>query len=131
MKKNAVGHFEMYADARDAPARFYASLFDWALEPVPGMDYTLVKTVETGAQGPTQVGGINGGMMKRPAGFGANVWVNYVMVDSVDETLSRAQALGATVTRGKSPVPRMGWFAMLVDPQGNSFAIFQQDPKAA
>jgi predicted enzyme related to lactoylglutathione lyase len=34
------------------------------------------------------------------------------------------------VTRGKSPVPRMGWFAMLLDPQGNSFAVWQQDAKA-
>jgi predicted enzyme related to lactoylglutathione lyase len=30
----------------------------------------------------------------------------------------------------RSPVPGMGWFAMLVDPQGNEFAMWQTDPQA-
>lgn len=50
MKKNAVGHFEIYADDPDALTRFYTSLFDWSVEPMPGMDYRLVKTVETDFQ---------------------------------------------------------------------------------
>jgi len=30
----------------------------------------------------------------------------------------------------KSPVPGMGWFAMLIDPQGTPFAIWQSDSGA-
>ena len=30
----------------------------------------------------------------------------------------------------RAPVPGMGWFAMLVDPQGNSFAMWERDPDA-
>ncbi len=131
MKKNSVAHFEIYADNPDTLGQFYTSLFDWTIEPVPGMDYRLLKTVETDAHGmPTQPGGINGGMLKRPAGYAVDAWVNYVNVDSVDQTVERAQKLGAKVTRGKSPVPGMGWFAMLIDPQGNQFALFQQDENA-
>ncbi len=32
--------------------------------------------------------------------------------------------------KGKSPVPGMGWFAMLIDPQGNPFALWQTDSSA-
>ncbi len=30
----------------------------------------------------------------------------------------------------KRPVPEMGWFAQLTDPEGNIFAIWQTDAKA-
>jgi predicted enzyme related to lactoylglutathione lyase len=130
VKKNPVVHFEIYADDPDKLAQFYTTLFDWTIEPVPG-DYRLIKTVETDAQGmPTQPGGINGGMLKRPAGYEGRAWVNYVNVDSVDRAVERAQALGATVMLPKMPVPGMGWFSMLVDPQGNAFAVWQQDSGA-
>ena len=131
MKKNSVAHFEIYADDPDKLQAFYGGLFDWSFEPVPGMDYRLVKTVDTDAKGvPTQPGGINGGMMKRPQGYDARAAVNYVNVDSIEQTAERAKELGATMTKGKSPVPGMGWFAMFVDPQGNNFAIWQTDPNA-
>jgi uncharacterized protein len=131
MRKNTVSHFEIYADDPDKLQQFYTSLFDWTVDPVPGMDYRLIKSVETSPDGmPTQPGGINGGMLKRPAGYKANAWVNYVMVDSVDQMVERAKKLGAKVTKEKSPVPGMGWFAMLIDPQGNDFALFQQDANA-
>ena len=128
--KNSVSHFEIYGDDPDKLARFYTSLFDWTFEPVPGMDYQLIRTVDTDAAGrPVQVGGINGGMLRVP-GFSPGAWVSYVNVESVDGSLARAQALGAKVTKGKTPVPGMGWFAMMVDPQGNNFAIFQPDSEA-
>jgi uncharacterized protein len=54
-------------------------------------------------------------------------WLNYVNVESIDPALDRAQKLGGRVMKRKSPVPGMGWFAMLIDPQGNPFAIWQAD----
>jgi predicted enzyme related to lactoylglutathione lyase len=32
--------------------------------------------------------------------------------------------------KGKQPGLGMGWFAMLTDPQGNMFALWQTDPDA-
>lgn len=131
MAKNPVVHFEIYGDDPDKLQQFYTGLFDWSVNPIPGMGYRLIKTVETDAKGmPAQAGGINGGMLERPTGFKVGSWVSYVSVESVDAALERAQTLGGKVTRGKAPVPGMGWFAMLADPQGNSFAIWQDDPKA-
>ena len=131
MAKNSVVHFEIYADDPDALAKFYTNLFDWKVETVPSMDYRMVQTTETSADGqPTQPGGINGGIVKRPTGYQMNGSANYVSVDSIEATVEKAKKLGARVTREKMPVPGMGWFAMFIDPQGNHFAIWKADPNA-
>lgn len=130
--KNSVAHFEIYADDPDRLGRFYTTLFDWSLQPVPGMDYTWVKTVDTDERGmPTQPGGINGGFMKRPPGYDTRAWVSYVNVESVDATLKRARELGAKVTKEKGAVPGMGWYAMILDPEGNPLGLWQTDRAAA
>jgi predicted enzyme related to lactoylglutathione lyase len=69
-------------------------------------------------------------MMKRPEGYNGHAWINYVSVDSLDAYVDHAQKLGAKVMKSKTPVPGMGWFAMLVDPQGNEFALWQTDSSA-
>jgi predicted enzyme related to lactoylglutathione lyase len=130
LKGNAVAHFEIYGDDPEKLSDFYKSLFNWTIEPYPGMDYRVIKTVETDARGAaTQPGGINGGMMKRPAPE-LRGWLNYVNVASVDEWAQKAQKLGARLMKPKSAVPSMGWFAILVDPQGNPFALWQTDHEA-
>jgi predicted enzyme related to lactoylglutathione lyase len=53
-----------------------------------------------------------------------------VNVESVDRSVARAKELGAKVTKPKAAVPGMGWFAMLTDPQGNDFALWQTDATA-
>lgn len=129
MRKNPVVHFEIYADDLDALQTFYTGLFDWTVEPVPGMDYRIIRTVESDAEGmPIQPGGIGGGMMKRPAD--APGTINYVNVESMDTMLEHARSLGATVIKHRTAVPGMGWFAILTDPQGNPFGMWQTDPAA-
>jgi len=131
MKQNHVAHFEIYANQPDKLSDFYSQLFDWTIETVPGMDYRLVKTTETNERGmPTSPGGINGGIAKRPDGYNDRAWVNYVNVDSIEASVERAQKLGATLMKEKLPVPGMGWFAMLTDPEGNIFSLWQTDPNA-
>jgi uncharacterized protein len=131
MKKNGVVHFEIYARDAEKLAKFYSSVFDWTIEAMPGMDYHYVKTVDTDEKGtPTQPGGINGGLLVRPAGFEDRGWINYINVDALDPAVRRAEDLGAKVMKPRAPVPGMGWFAMLTDPQGNSFAMWERDPSA-
>jgi predicted enzyme related to lactoylglutathione lyase len=127
---NPVVHFEIYADDPSKLSDFYKGLFDWKIDKAPEMDYWMIHTVPTDAKGmPAQPGGLNGGMMKRPMPD-ARAWLNYVSVVSVDETVKKARSAGAQVMRPKSPVPKMGWFAILTDPEMNVFAIWQNDPNA-
>ena len=131
MHKNSVVHFEIYEDESGKLRQFYTSLFDWTVQQMPGMDYGLIHTVETDEKGmPSKPGGINGGIMKRPPGYEGRAWINYVNVESIDASVERAQKLGAKVMKGRSAVRGMGWFAILCDPQGNPFALWQGDANA-
>jgi predicted enzyme related to lactoylglutathione lyase len=127
---HGIVHFELPADDPEKLGKFYTDLFGWTIQKVPmgEMDYYMVQTVKTNEQGIPQEPGINGGMTKRMDPNQA--LVNYVQVESVDEYLAKAKKLGATEMMGKSPVPQMGWFALLVDPSGNQFGIWQDDPSA-
>jgi len=129
---NPVSHFEIYADNPTGLARFYTDVFDWKVEAMPGNDdYLLVQTVDVDAQRVAkQAGGINGGIMKRPDPKAPSI-INYVSVESLDGALERAAQRGGKVMKGKSPVPGMGWFAILSDPEGNPFALWQTDKAAA
>ena len=49
----------------------------------------------------------------------------------MDEYAQKAKRLGAEVVMSKTAVKSMGWFAMLRDTEGNVFAIWQTDEKAA
>lgn len=51
--------------------------------------------------------------------------INYIWVESVADYVARATELGGTVMMEKTPVGDMGWFAMLQDPQGNHFALWE------
>jgi len=99
---------------------------------MPGNDnYRLVQTVDVDSQRTAkQPGGINGGIMKRPDPKAPPI-INYVSVESLDGALERAAKLGAKVMKGKEVVPGRGWFAILSDPEGNPFALWQPDKAAA
>ena len=128
---NPVAHFEIYGDNPEKLASFYQKLFNWGISATPQVEgYWLIRTVPADAQSaPTQTGGINGGLMKRPMPE-ARAWMNYVTVKSLDESLKQAASLGAQILRPKSAVPKMGWFAMVADPEMNVFGIWQDDPDA-
>lgn len=128
---NGVVHFEVPADDAEKLSKFYADLFGWKIEKMSmeGTDYYSVMTVDTDEQGvPKAPGAINGGIAPRMAP--EQKPMNYVDVESVDAYVTKATGLGATVTMGKMPVPGMGWFASLVDPEGNPFGVWQSDTAA-
>jgi predicted enzyme related to lactoylglutathione lyase len=131
MQKNTVSHFEIYASDPKKLADFYTKMLDWKITEFPQMDYIMVSSGETDEQGMLkQPGAINGGIARRPEGFSINGAVNYSMVDSIEGSIERARSLGAKMTKGKTAVPGMGWFAMFIDPEGNNFAVFKADSEA-
>jgi predicted enzyme related to lactoylglutathione lyase len=126
-----VQHFEVYGDDPEKLASFYKEVFDWKFEPVPGMEYWTITTTQKDEKGvPTKPGAINGGLMKRPMPD-ARAWVNYVSVKSLEETLGILQRQGGKVLRSRTAVPKMGFFAIVADPEMNTFGIWQDDPNAA
>ena len=120
---NSVTHFEIFAEDPAPLAEFYRTLFGWKIEQAPGIDYFVI---DTGADGTS---GISGGLTVRPIPEPRS-WVHYVSVDSVDDSLAQVVALGGSVLRDKTAVPKTAWYAVAADPQGNVFALWQPDPRA-
>jgi predicted enzyme related to lactoylglutathione lyase len=54
------------------------------------------------------------------------LWLGYVSTDDLDASLRKAESLGARVYVGKTAIPDTGWFAVLADPQGATFALYQR-----
>ena len=120
---HTVVHFEIPANDPEQLADFYRRLFDWNIEKAPGMDYWLLNTVDEGQPG------ANGGMMKRQNPQQSPL--NYYGVESVEEFSRKVQSLGGTVVVPKQAVPQIGYFAICLDPDGNQFALFEDDRNAA
>ncbi len=130
MNSHGVVHFEIPANSPEELSKFYTELFGWKITKMPmgDTDYWTVETGPTGDQGPTEPGYIGGGIGPKT---GANQTpFNYVSVESVDDYVAKARGLGAKVLSEKVPVPGMGWFAQLQDPEENSFGVWQLDPSA-
>ncbi len=119
----SVTHFEIYAEGLPGLATFYRELFDWKIEQAPGIDYFRIQT------GSAENPGIAGGMLRRPI-QGPRSWVHYVHVDSIDQTIERVEKLGGKMIYPKTAVPKAAWYAVVEDPEGNIFSVYQPDPLA-
>ena len=119
---DAVSHFEIYAEDPTQLVEFYAALFEWTIEKAPGVDYWRI---QTGAGG----SGYNGGLTYRPI-EGPRSWVHYVTVEDLDHAVAQTEELGGSVLRAKAAVPKVGWYAVAADPEGNIFALWQHDKGA-
>jgi predicted enzyme related to lactoylglutathione lyase len=117
--KGAIGSF-CWADlmTRDArPAQeFYSGLFGWTFDPGDS-GYLHIKN------GTEYIGGIPPKEMQNQQA--PPHWLLYFMVDNCENSTSKAQSLGARVLAPPMPIPNVGSFSVLQDPQGAVFALFQ------
>ena len=120
--KHTIVHFEIPADDIERAKTFYSGLFGWQFSTPPSFDDYWV--FDTGDPAKDAGGGI---LSLQAVDQGI---VHYIQVESVDRYVARAQDLGAQVLLPRSPVPGMGWFAQLLDPKGNCFAIRESDGSA-
>jgi len=119
-----VVHFELPADNLERAQEFYRRAFDWSINTVPGMGYTLVQTTPSGKDGsPTEPGAINGGMLTRQPPIKNPVIT--IQVTSIDDSLQQIEKLGGQVLRGKQPVGDMGFAAYFSDSEGNVLGLWQ------
>jgi uncharacterized protein len=119
----SVRHFEIYAEDPASLAEFYRQLFSWQIELAPDQKYWRIEANAMPADE------LSGGITYRPIA-GARAWVHYVHVASLDDAVAEAERLGAVVLRPKTAIPTTGWDAVLADPEGNIFGVYQSDPTA-
>jgi len=123
-----VVHFEIPAENVDRAKEFYKKAFGWKMDAVQGMDYTMVQTSATDAQGtPKEPGSINGGMMIRKAPIKNPVIT--IDVEDMEKALEEIKHLGGKIVVGKMPVGDMGFSAYFKDTEGNVVGLWQNTRK--
>jgi len=124
-KMNKVVHFEIPADDLARARKFYQDVFGWKTQDVPGMDYVMATTAETGdnMMMPKEPGAINGGMMKRSDMVkGPSLAVD---VENIDNAIEKVRKMGGTLLTKKMEVGQMGYMAYFKDTEGNVLSLWQ------
>lgn len=106
----------------DAAMQFYGELLGWEFDG-PG-------AMPGDPPGEYYVARLRGrdvaGISSLPAGAPpAPAWITHVAVDSVDDAVKRAQAAGGTVVVEPFDAPPAGRMAVLSDPAGASFCVWE------
>ena len=70
---NPFLHVQLHTQDPEKAKKFYKELFDWKLEDVPDLNYTIIHVGE----------GTGGGMMRSPMPDALPQWVPYVLVDNI------------------------------------------------
>ena len=118
-----VQHFEIPADDMVRAKKFYASVFRWKIQDVPGMEYAMADSVETD-QNRQPIGGTNGGILKRNSEF-ANATSITITVEDVDKTIQDVIKAGGRLVREKKKFGNIGYVAYVNDTEGNIVGIRQ------
>jgi uncharacterized protein len=115
--------FEVPADDLGRAKEFYGSLFGWSFTKIPAAidDYWHI---DTGGKDATPDGGLMPRMHPKQS------ITNYVGVPSVTVAMKKVEKLGGTVCTSKTAVPRMGYFAICQDTEGNTFALWEMNERA-
>jgi uncharacterized protein len=107
-----------------ASLRFYGTLFGWTKG--PAHDMGAMGVYQIFEHGGTQVGG----MANVQGPSTAPSWLSYVHVADSTRAVAAAKAGGGRLLHGPMEVPGGSWIALMMDPQGGSFAV-QEAPRTA
>ena len=124
---NTVGYFEIQSSNPEREIGFYEAVFSWKFireESVP-IEYYRIETST-----------INGGLLKRPSPVpppesGTNAYVCSIQVADFDKTCDEILRRGGRVAMPKFAIPNRCWQGYFVDPDNNTFGVFEVDENAA
>lgn len=119
-----IVHFEIPSENVERAKKFYNGLFGWNMEKIPGpIEYWMFRTVND--KGEQTIGG--GILKKQNAGQGIT---NFIGVDSVAEYSKKVEEFGGKVKVPKTEVPGFGWYAICIDTEDNTFALWEANQEA-
>lgn len=123
--KYAPGSFcwiELATTDQNAAKTFYTSLFGWTVTDTPmgpGNDYSIFAL-----HGRTSAAGYTLQPDQRARGVPVH-WSLYIAVDNADQSAAKATQAGASVIMPPFDVPEAGRMAVLHDPTGAVFSLWQ------
>jgi predicted enzyme related to lactoylglutathione lyase len=114
-------HFEIPADDLERAKKFYSELFRWDIHEVPGRRMYMLIT-SSGEKA------ISGALMSRVNPL--QKVTNYIDVPSVDEYTAKIEQLGGKIVVRKKAIEGMGFFAICLDTENNTFGIWEENRNA-
>lgn len=118
--KDAAGAFcwnELAAHDLDKATAFYTQLGFTAEKVNMGQEYVVLSSD----------GKPRAGILKSPMPEAPQAWMPYVQVASTDQSVAKAEKLGAKVALAAHDVPTVGRIAVLNDPQGGWLGVLQPE----
>jgi uncharacterized protein len=104
----------------DAAKSFYGEVFGWTTRDMDMGEMGTYSMFQRGGETDT------GGLMARPPNVEAPPhWLTYIGSEDVDKTAAKAKKLGATLIVEGMDIPNVGRFAVIQDPVGAVFGVFQ------
>ena len=115
MAKHSVCHFEWSSTDLERTKSFLTGLFDWKFQ-AWGDEYLLFNPPE----------GPGGGIMKVDKVTPGKPPYIYIEVDEIEPYLEKVNQLGGKVDATKKEIPSIGWYAHILDPDGNIIGLFKE-----
>jgi predicted enzyme related to lactoylglutathione lyase len=115
-------HVELHTKDTKAARAFYSGVFGWKYSemPMPGGSYTMIASA---------TGEPLGGLVPSADNSAPDSWIGYVTVASAKSAVAKAAKRGANIVVDVTAIPGMGSFAILTDPGGGLFGIWEDAPK--
>ncbi len=103
-----------------AAKEFYEKVFGWSFFDVDmgDMTYTMIKLNDR------EIGGI----WPIPKNMESHIpphWMTYILVESAAEALKKVKESGGNIVKEVTPAGDMGLFAVVTDPTGAIFAVWE------
>jgi len=114
MASDLVAHVEIPSTNLEKSIEFYNKLFGWEFKPF-GNGYFLYNTHQTFTIGLRKVDKVSRG----------DCTIFHIRVNDISSYLTNATNLGGHISRGKTTIPAMGYYALITDLDGNTIGIYQ------
>ena len=115
MAHGDITHIEIPVSDFAKATEFYSQVFGWQIAEAEGFEGYPMWQAPNGVSG--------GALTERQEGFTQPRSI--IEVDSIDDTLAKATAEGATVVTPKSEITPTSWWAVFADPDGNHVGLFE------
>lgn len=113
--------FDLMSPSPAASLAFYGGLLGWT-----GAEGNVPHYTEIVAAG-VPIGGVVELTADMQAGGAVSGWLGYITVPAIDTAVSRLEAAGGRVHRPVSAIPGVGRFAVVADPQGAVYQLFEAE----
>ena len=118
MAKHSLCHFEWSSTDLERTKNFFNGLFGWEFQSWDE-EYLLFNPPE----------GPGGGIFKVDKVEPGKSPYIYIEVDEIEPYLEKVKNLGGGVEVPKTEIQKTGWYAHVLDPDGNIIGLFQGLPK--